>query len=84
MWGVPMTALVKRGYGLGLISEASYPRSHAKLNRAAYRAHEPAEPTLERPQTRSTFVEAARQEGVVERALLALGWPTPLLQDLAD
>ncbi len=82
MWGVPMAALVKRGYGLGLIAEASYRRSHAKLNRAAYRAHEPAEPTLERPQTLSTIVEAARQEGTLDDALLAVGWPKSLLQDL--
>ena len=43
-----MAALVKRGFSLDLISEASYRRSHARFNQAAYRVKGPAEPVLER------------------------------------
>lgn len=84
VWGVPMAALVKRGYDLELISEASYRRSHARLNRAAYRAKEPGELTPERPQTLPTLVEAARGNGTLVGALDAVAWPKSLLHELVD
>jgi Zn-dependent peptidase ImmA (M78 family)/transcriptional regulator with XRE-family HTH domain len=84
VWGVPMAALVRRGFDLGLISEASYRRSHARLNQALFRAHEPAEPSPERPQTLSTLVEAARQAGMLDDILDAVAWPKSLLHELVD
>lgn len=84
VWGVPMAALVKRGYELELISEASYRRSHARLNRASYRAKEPAELAAERPQTLPLLIEAARAAGTLDDVLDAVAWPKSLLHELVD
>lgn len=77
-----MAALVKRGSDLELISEASYRRSHARFNRASYRAKEPAEPFPERPQALSTLVDAARATGTLDDALDGIAWPKSLLHEL--
>jgi Zn-dependent peptidase ImmA (M78 family)/transcriptional regulator with XRE-family HTH domain len=82
VWGVPLAAIVKRGFQLGLTSEASFRRAHARLNQTEFRAKEPDEPTPKDPQTMSKLVDAARENGSIDTALDAVGWPRSLLHDL--
>jgi Zn-dependent peptidase ImmA (M78 family)/transcriptional regulator with XRE-family HTH domain len=82
VWGVPMASIVKRAYDLELISEASFRRSHARLNRLAYRRKEPFEPPPETPDVLSTLVNAARDADTLDEALDAIAWPRSLLHEL--
>lgn len=56
-WKVSLAAMVRRAYGLGIYSEATYRRAYVQLNERGWRQAEPGEPTMERPQTLRRAVE---------------------------
>ena len=81
-WGVPMAEIVRRGYDLDLLSEASFRRAHARLNRATARANEGDEPQREAPHALVDLIGAARDQGALNGALEAMGMSKALLREL--
>jgi Zn-dependent peptidase ImmA (M78 family)/transcriptional regulator with XRE-family HTH domain len=82
VWGVPMAALVRRAYDLEIITEASFRRAHARLNRDSYRRTEPFEPPAEIPKALASLVASASEAGTLDAALNAVAWPKSLLYEL--
>lgn len=56
-WKVSLAALVRRAYGLGIYSEATYRRAFVQLNERGWRWAEPEEPPMEHPQVLRRAVE---------------------------
>jgi Zn-dependent peptidase ImmA (M78 family)/transcriptional regulator with XRE-family HTH domain len=56
-WKVSLAALVRRAYGLGIYSEATYRRAFVQLNERGWRRAEPEEPPMEHPQVLRRAVE---------------------------
>ena len=78
-WGVSLAALVRRGYDLGVYSEAQYRRAYVELNRLSWRQREPDEEALpdETPTMLLTAVDEADTVGFGADELAAeLGLPT--------
>jgi len=72
-WGVPMTDIVRRGYDLGLLSEASFRRSHPRLNSASARLAEPAEPEAESPTAFVGALANARESDTLDTVFEIMG-----------
>lgn len=61
-WKVSVAALVRRGYDLGCLSEASYRRAYVYLNYHGLRGNEGAEPEAEKPQLIRRSLEFAGED----------------------
>lgn len=68
-WKVSLAAMVRRAYGLGIYSEATYRRAYVQLNERGWRQGEPGEPLLERPQTLRRAVELLGRSGYSPESL---------------
>lgn len=62
-WKVSLAAMVRRAYDLGIYSEATYRRGYMQLNKRGWRAREPEEPPMERPQILRDVVQLLEEAG---------------------
>jgi len=81
-WGVPLAEIVRRGYDLGLLSEASFRRSHARLNSASARLAEPDEPAAESPATLLAALANARETDTLDAVFEIMGMTKGFAREL--
>lgn len=62
-WKVSLAAIVRRAYGLGIYSEATYRRAFVQLNTRGWREQEPSEPLFEQPRTVGRALELLERNG---------------------
>jgi Zn-dependent peptidase ImmA (M78 family)/DNA-binding XRE family transcriptional regulator len=62
-WKVSLAAMVRRGYDLGIYSEATYRRAYMQLNKRGWRENEPEEPLMERPRILREVVQLLEKAG---------------------
>ncbi len=67
-WGVSASALVRRGYDLGIFSEATYRRAFMNLSKSGQRTREPWEPVQESPVLLRRSLELLGEERVEDMA----------------
>jgi Zn-dependent peptidase ImmA (M78 family)/DNA-binding XRE family transcriptional regulator len=82
-WGVSLAALLRRGYDLGIYSDATYRRANSYLSMKGWKSGEPAEPDHEAPELISDSIFALFRAGVSAGDIAsALGVSTSILNEL--
>ena len=82
-WGVSLAALLRRGYDLGIYSDATYRRANTYLSSKGWKAKEPAEPEHETPELIRDALSALNSAGITATAISAdLALTTSILNDL--
>jgi len=82
-WGVSLAALLRRGFDLGIYSDATYRRANTYLSMKGWKSGEPAEPDHESPELIKDSMLALFQASVSAGDIASeLGVSTSVLNDL--